>query len=343
MALNSNNQRSSENVSFGSSGSSQFGSLSPIPLATSPSPPHSPQSPIKDETQFDFFFSEGKTFFVPKEQKVETFRQKIVVLGSRGSGKSTYINSLLTEGWFNPEYSPTNQLEISIHEMKSSKGNVITSFFDSGACSKEELKKESSLWKGACGFLIFFDLSKENAFIKALKRVRMISKHYNPEGSKDENKCPPIALCGNKFDLDIRKETFANMIDKKYNKYYRSFNISTKINHNFYEPFLFLLRNKLGNDTTFELPEREVLLKHIKPIKCKKTKKVKPIPRILSPIRETPEFREGTLFPEGSPRVSPRTKLDFTTPLVKTRSFIQDLNKEGADTKVSLSMFFDDE
>ena len=54
MASNSNNQRSSENVSFGSSGSSQFGSLSPIPLATSPSPPHSPQSPIKDETQFDF-------------------------------------------------------------------------------------------------------------------------------------------------------------------------------------------------------------------------------------------------------------------------------------------------
>lgn len=195
---------------------------------------------LSNEKVVTSFRSKRKKKSKPKSSKsFKNKRLKIVILGDSKSGKTTFINRLKT-GNFNSSYHPTLGADTSLLNFSTNRGKINTKIWDLGSGKYKGLEKD--YWQDADGFLIFFDITDAKAVKTAYNNIEKIKKFF-----KDQ-KVPPIAICGNKYDKIQRKILNKKAIDVEFpiSKYYKFFKLSAKSNYNFEKPFIYLFEKLLN-------------------------------------------------------------------------------------------------
>ena len=158
---------------------------------------------------------------------------KVVILGDAGSGKTTYLNRLIT-GDFEKKYVATVGADIHPLEFTSTNGNIIFNIWDTAGQAKFAGLRDD-YYKDANCAIIFFDVTST------------ISYHNIENWLKDIRTVQPdilIVLVGNKCDIKERK-VMAKDIRRFALPY---FDISAKSMYNFEKPFLFLARKMINNE-----------------------------------------------------------------------------------------------
>lgn len=114
-----------------------------------------------------------------------TFHRKIVIVGEKGTGKSSYIQ-LLQTGRCKKDYEPTTSVDISSIVVRD--GEEVEYIYSFWECVEEDMWSEQ-YYIGADGFLIFFDMSKKETYDRAVSlRDKLV-------------KLGIVILVGNKVDL----------------------------------------------------------------------------------------------------------------------------------------------
>ncbi len=171
-------------------------------------------------------------------QNNNVFQFKIVLLGDAGTGKTVYINRLLT-GEFEKRYLATLGVEVTPLPFYTNKGKIEFSIWDCAGQEKYSGLKDG-YYEGADLAIIFFDITNKLSF----KNVDQWTKSFrNSCGNKI-----PIILVGNKVDIRERKVKLRTINNKFINDWY--FDISAKSNYNFNEPFLQAAKLLLIDDNT---------------------------------------------------------------------------------------------
>ena len=152
--------------------------------------------------------------------------KKIILLGDRGVGKTSYINILRT-GYFNMEYIPTIGVKVNNLDYWENNINDIFNIFDfSGQEKYSEFREE--YYEKAIGAIIMFDISSKISFKNIIFWITKI---------KTANPLIPIIICGNKCDIKEQKIN-SNDVMKKYDYIY--FDISVKYCYNIEKPIQYL-------------------------------------------------------------------------------------------------------
>ena len=142
--------------------------------------------------------------------RMATLNFKILLIGDFGSGKRTFLNSVL-------KYPDLNILDLN-----TSYGIVRFHIFTEGQ---------------ADGALLFFDLTKSQS-AQTLKGWKL--------GFSLENPGAPIVICGSKCDSPMEDRMFSHTSILQLVQGYKFFYISSKTGFKTYEPLVALARSLTG-------------------------------------------------------------------------------------------------
>jgi GTP-binding nuclear protein Ran len=163
------------------------------------------------------------------QQRRET--KKIIVCGSSGSGKTTFLKRIRT-GDFEQKYQPTMGAEVTPFDVK----RAIFNIWDT-AGSKKFKGLGDGYYSGSNGALVFYEHGNRKSYIKMKKYFKSIRE-----------KCGdiPIVVCCNKVDKKLEENQVA-IFRKPQDENVSFAKISARSNYNFLVPFTILLR-KIFND-----------------------------------------------------------------------------------------------
>jgi GTP-binding nuclear protein Ran len=174
---------------------------------------------------------------------------KIIMVGSGGVGKSTYLKRVAT-GCFDKKYDFTmgvaiQKLSFSVVCSDGATRNVTLRMWDT-AGQKEWAGLQDGYYIAADGAILMFDVTNKSTY-----------KDLDSWYSKMPHDVPTV-LCGNKVDCKDRqvKPKDISFHRKRDMMYY---DISVKSNYNFEAPFVYLIR-KLLNDPGAHLSADTVLI-----------------------------------------------------------------------------------
>lgn len=160
---------------------------------------------------------------------------KIVLVGSGGVGKSTYVKRFRT-GEFEKRYLPTQGVDVSPLTFDTNYGPVVLEMWD---CAGQEKfgGLRDGYYKEAQGAIVMFDLTSRVTLANVPNWVADVGKVASDI---------PVIICGNKADIKDRKVTHTDIkellpADAKY------YDISARSNYNFEKPFLDLARTLTGH------------------------------------------------------------------------------------------------
>jgi GTP-binding nuclear protein Ran len=158
---------------------------------------------------------------------------KVVIIGDAGSGKTTFLHRYMT-GEFTHDYRPT--LDSIMHQLPiyTNKGVVTLDVWD--IPGQNVISGLRTSWVNADTFIVFFDITSNLSYKSAVNWI------YKLRAIVDV----PIVLVANKVDIRDRKVR-RDVISVPTNGTY--YEISSKSNDNFDRPFLYIIRDKLGQDT----------------------------------------------------------------------------------------------
>lgn len=159
----------------------------------------------------------------------------ILFVGDRGVGKTTYLWRYTT-GEFEKRYVPTRCVCATSLNWSTNKGPVNVSVWDTAG---GEVKLDSGDWKAAEGFVVFFDVTKRLSYQKSMAWISEIRRRHGDV---------PIVLVGNKVDV-VAKRYRTPVGQRQGAKYY---DVSAASNYNHEKPFLWLLRQKFGEELEFK-------------------------------------------------------------------------------------------
>ena len=160
---------------------------------------------------------------------------KLVVIGDGGVGKTTYVKRHLT-GEFQKPYIPTRGAECNIIDFYTNHGKIRFHIWDTAGQEKFGNLRECYYIGAQCA-IIMFDLTSRQTY----KNV--------PKWHKDLIKiCEniPIVLVGNKADVKERKLK-ARQINFHRKRSLQYFDVSAKSNYQYEKPFLWLLKQLVGD------------------------------------------------------------------------------------------------
>ncbi len=178
---------------------------------------------------------------------------KVLLVGSGGSGKSTYVKKFRT-GEFEKKYIPTVGVEVHPRVFHTNQGAICVNVWD---CAGQE--KFGGLRHGyycqADAAIIMFDLTSRMSFRDVLMYFNDIRKICGDI---------PIVVAGNKVDILDRKvkerditpilQKMGDISDKSKLHYC---DVSAKTNYNFEKPFLSLIRD-ITEDSSLRFMDRAV-------------------------------------------------------------------------------------
>ena len=160
---------------------------------------------------------------------------KLVVIGDGGVGKTTYVKRHLT-GEFQKPYIPTRGAECNVIDFYTNHGKIRFHIWDTAGQEKFGNLREC-YYIGAHCAIIMFDLTSRQTY----KNV--------PKWHKDLVKiCEniPIVLVGNKADVKERKLK-ARQINFHRKRSLQYFDVSAKSNYQYEKPFVWLLKQLVGD------------------------------------------------------------------------------------------------
>ena len=171
------------------------------------------------------------------QQEIPEF--KLILLGDRGVGKSSFLRSVrrFFKQSFERRYSPTTEAMIHTLVLYTNRGAIKLNVWDTVGQEKGGSLRDN-YYIQADGAIIMFDLTSRVSH-------RNISNWHSDLTRMCEN--IPIVIGGNKFDLE-RKVT-AKQITFHRKKNLQYYDMSAKLNYNLEKPFLYLIR-KLSGDST---------------------------------------------------------------------------------------------
>ncbi len=160
---------------------------------------------------------------------------KLVLIGDGGVGKTTFTKRHDT-GHFQKPYIPTKGAQVTTIVFNTNLGKIAFDIWDTAGQEKFGELRECYYIEANCA-IIMFDLTSRDTY-------RNVNKWY-----QDFTKvCPsvPICLVGNKADVKDRKVK-ANQIGFHRKRNLQYYDISAKSNYQFEKPFIYLLRQLLGD------------------------------------------------------------------------------------------------
>ncbi len=177
---------------------------------------------------------------------METTTYKVVCVGEDGVGKTAFLKRHST-GEFDPKYVATMGVEIVPLTFYTNKGPVCFNVWD---CAGQEKFKGlgDGYWVGADAVVVFFDVTSRRTYKSVARWIAKVRKMCGND--------IPIVVCGNKNDVkDTDRKVKLRDIhpDPTWCAYY---DVSAKSNYNFEKPFLRIVREKMGEDTRFEIGKR---------------------------------------------------------------------------------------
>lgn len=171
---------------------------------------------------------------------------KLVILGDRGVGKTTFVKRHLT-GEFNKKYEPTYGAEVHPMDFETNRGPLRFSCWDTAGQERFGSLREGYYVNADCAILMF-DVT-----------CRLTYKNI-PMWYRDIRRvCPniPILLVGNKVDVNNR-QVRPKMVTFHRKHSIQYYEVSAKSNYNFEKPFLYLVR-QLYNDDTLQFVDAPAL------------------------------------------------------------------------------------
>ncbi|KAK3436563.1 hypothetical protein EUGRSUZ_C01111 [Eucalyptus grandis] len=168
----------------------------------------------------------------PNQPMFDDPRFKLLIVGDKGTGKTTFLKRLITEK-FEEIYEPTTDVEPHSLDFPTNRGGTI--WFDCLDTPGQVLR--DGYYIGVQCAIIMFDVTAGSTYTNVPVWHRDLCRVC-------EN--IPIVLCGNKVDVQnrqvqVRQVTFRR---KKNLQYYE---ISAKSNYNLEKPFLYLARELAGD------------------------------------------------------------------------------------------------
>jgi len=123
---------------------------------------------------------------------------KIAVVGESGVGKSCIISSFCSS----KEGETTEGQEITIEKIEVEGKEIRLQIID--AAGTKDIRK--SLFKGARGIMVVYDITDENSFKSCSKWLQDIDQHCE--------RYPTIAVIGNKCDMEDRRVITKKALEK---------------------------------------------------------------------------------------------------------------------------------
>lgn len=167
---------------------------------------------------------------------------KIVILGSAGVGKTSYITRLKTKD-FTVAYTPTTKVDVSCLQFPTSSCDVIFNIWDFGGQERFDPKimgnTQDCYYVGAHAAIIMFDVTNFHSY-------REVSYWFD----EIRKVCPsvPIVICGNKAESKQRKVKDTDIVfHRRHNLQY--YDLSVKSYNNFEKPILYLIRKLLTDNS----------------------------------------------------------------------------------------------
>lgn len=170
---------------------------------------------------------------------------KIVLVGDGGTGKTTYIRKLVTDN-FKTHYEPTLAVEINPVDFSTSAGEVRFYCWDTAGQEKFGSLRDSYYDK-ADAAIIFFDVTSRATFKNVATWVSDIVRICGES--------IPIVVCANKVDVTNRQVKQNNIKLPKELKDLTHKYVETSVlsNQNLLEPFLFIIKELLGEEATLDM------------------------------------------------------------------------------------------
>jgi GTP-binding nuclear protein Ran len=239
-------------------------------------------------------------------------RFKVVVLGDGGVGKTAFLKRHRT-GEFEKRYIATMGVEVNPQPVHTSRGVRVLNTWDTAGQERFSGLGEGYVI-GAQAAIIMCDLTSSITFKSIPYYLEMVRKECGDV---------PIVLCGNKVDCKERRLTpkvITAFLESTRVKYpglrFQYYDVSAKSNYNFEKPFLYLLRQLLGDETLTMVEAPPVLPPEVSVDVARLSVQV-------------PENRESIalvvpvgIAPRGAPAVAPpRLSLaDSVPPLTRARA-----------------------
>jgi len=172
---------------------------------------------------------------------------KIILVGSGGVGKTTYVKRHLT-GKFEKKYIATLGVEVHQLSFSTNYGKVVFNIWDTAGQEKFGGLRDGYYILGQ-GAIVMFDVTNRQSYIN-------VSGWYDDIVKICGDRIP-IILCGNKVDVREHQVT-PKQITFHRDKDIKYYDISAKSNYNFEKPFLHLARKLTGKDD-LQFVEEEVI------------------------------------------------------------------------------------
>ncbi|KAH8360864.1 hypothetical protein KR084_009535 [Drosophila pseudotakahashii] len=168
-----------------------------------------------------------------KDEVVAAF--KLVLLGDGGTGKTTFVKRHLT-GEYQKRYLATMGVEVHPLLFSTTRGMFRFDVWDTAGQEKLGGLRDGYYVQGQCA-IIMFDLASKITYKNVTNWYRDLIRVCGNI---------PIVLCGNKADIKHRKIKAKNVtFHRKNNLHY--IEMSAKSNYNYEKPFLYLLRQLVGD------------------------------------------------------------------------------------------------
>jgi GTP-binding nuclear protein Ran len=182
---------------------------------------------------------------------VQAPRFKVVIVGSGGTGKTTFVKRHRT-GEFEKKYVATQGVDVNPLPFYTSMGQVVFNVWDT-AGQERYSGLQDGYYIGAQAGIVFFDLTSQVSFKE--------SGYYCREllgGSQHVAANLPLVIVGSKVDCNDRKVQpseiaiwLANLRIKYPGRTIQYYDVSAKSNYNLEKPFLFLARLLVCRDLNF--------------------------------------------------------------------------------------------
>lgn len=168
---------------------------------------------------------------------------KIVILGDGATGKTTYVTRV-KEGHFVRPYTATQGADVTTIQFFLSDGRSV--IYDVWDTAGQEMHGGMSqiYYLNAHGAIIMYNVTSRSTFAHVqmwLSNLRQITNVGNFE--------IPVVVVGNMTDLADRKVKHQQVISEISNKVFKTVDMSVKTNYHIEEPFLYLTRALLNDNT----------------------------------------------------------------------------------------------
>ncbi|XP_039165291.1 GTP-binding nuclear protein Ran1A [Eucalyptus grandis] len=180
---------------------------------------------------------------LPNQPMFDDPRFKLLIVGDKGTGKTTFLKRLIPEEFEN-KYEPTTDVEVHSLDFLTNRGTIC---FDCWDTPGQGLRDEYYI-RGHCA-IIMFDVTAGSTYMNVPGWHRDLCRVC-------ENM--PIVLCGNKVDVKNR-QVEAKQVTFQRKKNLQYYEISAKSKYNLEKPFLYLAR-KLAGDPNLHFVESPALV-----------------------------------------------------------------------------------